>query len=90
MARWNGNCSFPDMNRFTRRLSAAAVLPVLAAVAQAHPGHDGHEGGGEFTWDFSHLAAHPFATAAFVAVVGALSWGVVKSIRRERPVRVSR
>jgi hypothetical protein len=46
-------------------------------VAQAHPGHDGHEGGGEFTWDFSHLAAHPFATAAFVAVVGAVVWLVV-------------
>ncbi|MFM1748864.1 MAG: hypothetical protein RLZZ188_2530, partial [Verrucomicrobiota bacterium] len=36
-----------------------------------------HEGGGEFTWDFSHLAAHPFATAAFVAVVGAVVWLVV-------------
>jgi hypothetical protein len=62
------------MNRAFRHLPLAAVLPVFAAVAQAHPGHDGHEGGGEFTWDFSHLAAHPFATAAAVAVIVALVW----------------
>ena len=78
------------MNRAFRHLPLAAVLPVFAAVAQAHPGHDGHEGGGEFTWDFSHLAAHPFATAAAVAVIVVAVWMVAKSVRRERLARVRR
>jgi hypothetical protein len=40
---------------------------LLATLAHAHPGHDGHD----FTWDFGHLAQHPFATMGCAAAVGA-------------------
>ena len=61
-------------NLFRSSVFAASTV-LLPLVAQAHPGHDDHE----FTWDFSHLAAHPSATLGCVAVVaaaGAIVWRV--------------
>jgi hydrogenase/urease accessory protein HupE len=66
-----------------RSLSLFAVFSVAAAIAQAHPGHTGHEGG-DFTWDFSHLTAHPFATLAFVALAGAAGWAAWSHFRSRR------
>jgi hypothetical protein len=62
------------MSNLLRRLPGhVVVLTAIAAVGRAHPGHDGHEGGGEFSWDFSHLSAHPVATFAIIALaVGTL------------------
>jgi hypothetical protein len=57
-------------------LSAAFV--VTAALARAHPGHDGHD----LTWDFSHLAQHPFATIGCAAVVGAGVCVIMQLMRR--------
>jgi len=59
--------------------SAALGFAFSAAIARAHPGHGGHEGG-DFTWDFSHLASHPLATAACVLMVGA-AVGLLRSRR---------
>ena len=49
---------------------AALFVIVIPVLARAHPGHDDHE----FTWDFSHLAAHPWATLGCVAALFAGSW----------------
>jgi hydrogenase/urease accessory protein HupE len=76
-----------------RQLSLAAVSNLVVSVALAHPGHDGHEGGGEFTWDFSHLGAHPVATIACVVVAGVLIGMIVSrfsAVRRERTATVRR
>lgn len=59
------------------------VYAAAAAIAQAHPGHEGHEGG-DITWDFSHLAAHPFATLAVAALVGGATWVVWTQLRSRR------
>ena len=65
---------------------AALAFAFSAAVARAHPGHDGHEGG-DFTWDFSHLASHPLATAACALIVGAALWAGVSHLRSRRASR---
>lgn len=65
---------------------AALAFAFSAAVARAHPGHDGHEGG-DFTWDFSHLASHPLATAACALIVGAAFWAGVSHLRSRRASR---
>ena len=70
------------MKLFSAR-SAVLAFAFSAAVARAHPGHDGHEGG-DFTWDFSHLASHPLATAACVLMVGAALWAAVGFLRSRR------
>jgi hydrogenase/urease accessory protein HupE len=68
------------MNNLLRRASGhVAVVTALISVARAHPGHDGHEGGGEFTWDFSHLVSHPLATVAGIALMG---WFAVVLLNR--------
>ncbi len=75
------------MKLFSARF-AAFVFALSAAVARAHPGHDGHEGG-DITWDFSHLASHPVATAACALMVGAALWatlGLLRSWRAGRAV----
>lgn len=72
------------MKQLARRsVSLFAVYSAAAALAQAHPGHQGHEGG-DFTWDFSHLAAHPFATVGFVALLGVGIWAGWSQLRRSR------
>lgn len=62
-----------------------AVIGFLsgAGVAQAHPGHDGHE----LTWDFGHLAQHPFATMGCAAVVGAGVAVLLQVLRRRAEQR---
>ena len=65
---------------------AAIAFAFSAAVARAHPGHDGHEGG-DFTWDFSHLASHPLATAACALIVVAALWAGVSHLRSRRASR---
>ncbi|MFZ9746381.1 MAG: hypothetical protein ACO3G4_07095 [Opitutaceae bacterium] len=66
----------------------ALVFVLSAAAARAHPGHDGHEGG-DFTWDFSHLVSHPFATAACALMVGAALWAGVNFLRTRRASRLA-
>lgn len=59
----------------TLRLWVLMLLCLLTTVsAQAHPGHDGHEDGGDFTWTYSHVTAHPVASALWVAAVVLLVW----------------
>jgi hypothetical protein len=72
------------MNLLSRR--SLVLLPVYAAaaaIAQAHPGHEGHEGG-DITWDFGHLAAHPFATLAVAALVAGAAWVIWSQLRSRR------
>jgi hydrogenase/urease accessory protein HupE len=68
---------------FRRSLSLVTLGSFIAAVAQAHPGHDGHDHGG-LTWDFGHLAAHPFATLGCVALLVALGWAAWSHLRTDR------
>ncbi|MFZ5493894.1 MAG: hypothetical protein ACOZE5_00970 [Verrucomicrobiota bacterium] len=56
-------------------LAATLCLPVLA---HAHPGHDGDH---DFVWDFAHLAAHPLATTAGLALLAAAGWGVWRLVK---------
>jgi len=83
---------FPSMSFLSRRLLSVVVASsLIASVALAHPGHDGHEGGGEFRWDFSHLASYPVATLAFVAIAGAAIWMIAgRSSARLSAARVRR
>jgi hypothetical protein len=66
-----------------------ALIPAViasSALVHAHPGHDGHE----LTWDFGHLAAHPLATSACVALllaVGGGGWFLFHTLRRSHPSR---
>ncbi len=75
---------------FLRTLPLVAAFFATASLAQAHPGHDGHD----FTWDFSHFAAHPDATILCIGVLGALGWAVWKVMAaapatpKTAPVRV--
>ena len=65
---------------FGRAGISLMVFLFSAALVQAHPGHDdGHE----LTWDFSHLAHHPFATALWVVAVGTLVYVVFRFVRRK-------
>jgi hypothetical protein len=71
------------MRTLLRTSSVAAVLiALLPTLAQAHPGHDG----GEVTWDFTHLAAHPFATMGWLVAIG----GVALAISRFTAPRTER
>lgn len=83
---------FASMSFLSRRLiSVVAASNLIASVALAHPGHDGHEGGGEFSWDFSHLASYPFATLVFAAILGAAVWLIAaRSSSRLSAARVRR
>ncbi len=82
LAKRNGSCCIGVMNQFFVR-SAVVFVVLSAAIVRAHPGHDGHEGG-DFTWDFSHLAAHPLASAACLLIVGAALWAGVSHLRSRR------
>jgi len=68
--------------------SRALVLPViyLAPLTPllAHPGHDdGHE----VTWELSHLAAHPLATATWALVIVAAGLAARQVFRRAAAAR---
>jgi hypothetical protein len=62
--------------RFPRPLAFATLTAPAALLA--HPGHDGDH---DFTWDFSHLAAHPFATLLCGFVLGVAIFALVRSVR---------
>lgn len=62
--------------RLSALLATAALVAPLTALA--HPGHDGDH---DFTWEFSHLVAHPIATLACLAVLAAASWAIWRSTR---------
>ena len=51
-----------------RRPALFFVLLSAPLSAFAHPGHDGDH---DFTWTFSHLAAHPLATLGCFLLIGA-------------------
>ena len=61
---------YAAMIRHRRLFPFASLLLLFPALAQAHPGHGGHE----LTWDFNHLAAHPFATLECLIVLAAGVW----------------
>ena len=64
-------------NSYRPAFLATLFVTALPVVAVAHPGHDDHD----FTWDFSHLAAHPFATLGCVAVLAVsavIIWRVMR------------
>ena len=59
----------------TLRLWVLMLLCLLTTVsAQAHPGHEGHEDGGDFTWTYSHVTAHPLASVLWVGAGVLLVW----------------
>ena len=61
---------FPHVLTFATLTAPAALF--------AHPGHDGDH---DFTWDFSHLAAHPVATFFCATVLGVAVWAIVRATR---------
>lgn len=68
------------------------LLPILAALAlpvlsHAHPGHEGDH---DFGWDFEHLANHPLATIACLAVLVAAGWGVNKLLKSRAAAKAER
>ncbi len=69
-----------------RSLLVFAVYSAAAALAQAHPGHPGHEGG-DFTWDFNHLASHPLATVGFAALAAVTVWVAWSQLRNRRSLQ---
>ncbi len=78
---------FPMKSIARRSLVLFASYVAVAAVAQAHPGHPGHEGG-DFTWDFSHLAAHPLVTLGFLTLLTVAVWAGWSHFRSRRSPRV--
>ncbi|MBL9211056.1 MAG: hypothetical protein JNL92_11350 [Opitutaceae bacterium] len=69
-------------------LPRALVLPALFLASLtpllAHPGHDdGHD----VTWELGHLAAHPFATAAWALTFVAVGLAVRHGLRRAAAAR---
>ncbi|HYD85230.1 MAG TPA: hypothetical protein VEA63_14290 [Opitutus sp.] len=73
--------------RNPRTLARIAVLAATftPVVALAHPGHDDHD----FTWEFSHLAAHPVATLLCVTVLAAIAWTIWRFLRHPKSRRDS-
>lgn len=67
------------LHRFPHVLTLAALTAPAALLA--HPGHDGDH---DFTWDFSHLAAHPFATLFCGLILGISIYALVRSARSRR------
>ncbi len=63
------------------RLALAVSALATPAALLAHPGHDGDH---DFTWDFSHLVAHPFATLFCAAVLGTALYAIVRATRSRR------
>ena len=72
------------MKTFRRAALRPIAFLASAAAAHAHPGHDGHE----LTWDFSHLAAFPLATAGCVGVLLLSGWAGWRMLRRSATLRV--
>ncbi len=64
-----------------RRFALASLALAAPAALLAHPGHDGDH---DFTWDFSHLAAHPFATLFCAAVLATAIFAIVRATRSRR------
>lgn len=70
----------------TLRIWALMLLCLLTTVsAKAHPGHDGHEDGGEFTWTYAHIAAHPFATSLCLAGLALMAWLALRALNPNQP-----
>lgn len=68
-----------------RPLVGLAVM--LPATAFAHPGHDGPH---DFEWELGHLAAHPLATLAGLALLAAGLLLVRFLVRRRAPAARAR
>jgi hypothetical protein len=68
----------------SRRLVLSFAFLASAAEMLAHPGHDGHD----LTWDFSHLAAYPMATAGCLAIAAMLGWIGWRMLRRSATERI--
>jgi hydrogenase/urease accessory protein HupE len=74
------------MKLLTRHSLPFALYLTASAVALAHPGHEGHTDGG-FTWDLSHLAAHPLATLSFAVLAGVAAYAGWHWLRNNRRAR---
>jgi hydrogenase/urease accessory protein HupE len=68
------------------RLGVLFSIGWMASVAPlwAHPGHDEDHG---LVWDFNHLASHPLATLACVAVLTGAIWLGWQFVRRRTKVQ---
>jgi hypothetical protein len=69
--------NFPPM-KAPRRFALTSIALAAPAALLAHPGHDGDH---DFTWDFSHLVAHPVATLLCAAVLGTAIYAIVRALR---------
>jgi hypothetical protein len=57
------------MKSTLRTFVSVSWLAIVPTLAQAHPGHDDPD----FTWEYSHLAAHPVATLFCITALAALA-----------------
>lgn len=67
-----------------RRFAFSFLAFATPAALLAHPGHDGDH---DFTWDFSHLLAHPVATLFCTAVLATAIYAIVRAARSNRHKR---
>jgi len=77
------------MKSLARGFVLSVGFVATSALLHAHPGHDGHD----LTWDFSHLAAYPAATAGWLlgfAALGVSVWIGRRRAARSHAARISR
>jgi hypothetical protein len=53
-----------------RTFVSISLLAVVPTLVHAHPGHDDPD----FTWEYSHLAAHPIATLFCFGTLAGVAW----------------
>jgi hypothetical protein len=58
------------MKSTLRTLVSFSWLAIVPTLAYAHPGHDDPD----FTWEYSHLTAHPIATLFCFTALATLAW----------------
>ncbi|MEN9653714.1 MAG: hypothetical protein RL303_1434 [Verrucomicrobiota bacterium] len=73
--------NLPMILSMIRTWSFILVCLLTTVLTQAHPGHEGHEDGGDITWTYEHLTAHPLATALCGTVLALTVWLAFRHFR---------
>lgn len=76
--------NLPMILLILRTWSFILLCLLTTASVQAHPGHDGHEDGGEITWTYEHVTAHPLATSLCAIIVVLTLWLTFRHFRAKQ------